>query len=117
MSEEDIEELGISSNNKDKDLTDDGLDGGSSSDKLDPTKLDEHLDDKSLDEMVDEGKDMEGFEAHQQDPNNREIIDPAIRKAVMSRDNNTCQCCKRGGPDYVVIWVEKIQWRMVLQYV
>lgn len=103
MSEEDIEELGISSNNKDKDLTDDGLDGGSSSDKLDPTKLDEHLDDKSLDEMVDEGKDMEGFEAHQQDPNNREIIDPAIRKAVMSRDNNTCQCCKRGGPDYVDI--------------
>lgn len=70
---------------------------------LDPTKLDEDLDEKSLDEMVDEGKEMEGFEAHQQDPKKREIIDPAIRKAVMSRDNNTCQCCKRGGPDYVDI--------------
>ena len=70
---------------------------------LDPTKLDEDLDEKSLDEMVDEGKEMEGFEPHQQDSKNREIIDPAIRKAVMSRDNNTCQCCKRGGPDYVDI--------------
>lgn len=70
---------------------------------LDPTKLDEDLEEKSLDEMVQDGKEMEGFEAHQQDPKNREIIDPAIRKAVMSRDNNTCQCCKRGGPDYVDI--------------
>ena len=46
---------------------------------------------------------MKGFEYHKQDPNNREIIDPAIRKAVMSRDKDTCQCCKRGGPDWVDI--------------
>lgn len=70
---------------------------------IDPTKLDEDISDKSLDEMVAEGKQMEGFEDHKQDWRDRERIDPAIRKAVMSRDNNTCQCCKRGGPDYVDI--------------
>ena len=62
-----------------------------------------NVDDISLDEMVEESKNMEGFEPHRQDPNDRERIDPAIRKAVMSRDNNTCQCCLRGGPDYVDI--------------
>lgn len=103
MTDEDIEGLGISSNNKDNDLDDDFGESSGGNKGLDPTKLDEDLDDKSLDEMVSEGKDMKGFEAHQQDPHNREIIDPAIRKAVMSRDNNTCQCCKRGGPDYVDI--------------
>lgn len=70
---------------------------------LDPTKLDDGLEDESLDEMVAEGKEMEGFEPHKQDWRSRERIDPAIRKAVMSRDNNTCRCCKRGGPDYVDI--------------
>lgn len=70
---------------------------------IDPTKLDEDISEKTLDEMVAEGKQMEGFEDHKQDWRDRERIDPAIRKAVMSRDNNTCQCCKRGGPDYVDI--------------
>ena len=70
---------------------------------FDPTKLDDIIEEKELDDMVSDGKDMEGFEPHKQDPNNRERIDPSIRKAVMSRDNNTCQCCKRGGPDYVDI--------------
>lgn len=70
---------------------------------IDPTTLDDDIEDESLDDMVDEGKNMEGFEPHKQDPKHREIIDPAIRKAVMSRDNYTCQCCKRGGPDYVDI--------------
>lgn len=62
-----------------------------------------NVDDVSLDDMVEESNSMEGFEPHRQNPNEREIIDPAIRKAVMSRDNNTCQCCLRGGPDYVDI--------------
>lgn len=63
----------------------------------------EDVDDESLDDLVAEGKNMEGFEPHKQNPNEREIIDPAIRKAVMSRDKDTCQCCHRGGPDYVDI--------------
>lgn len=62
-----------------------------------------NVDEMSLDDMVEESKKMEGFEPHKQTPGEREIIDPAIRKAVMSRDNNTCQCCLRGGPDYVDI--------------
>lgn len=66
-------------------------------------QLDEGLDDMSLEDMVKDSKGMKGFEDHVQDPHAREIIDPAIRKAVMARDNNTCQCCKRGGPDYVDI--------------
>lgn len=70
---------------------------------IDPTTLDDNIEEESLDEMVEEGKQMEGFEDHKQDWRDRERIDPAIRKAVMSRDNNTCQCCKRGGPDYVDI--------------
>lgn len=70
---------------------------------IDPTKLGDDLSDKSLDEMVEAGAKMEGYEPHKQDWKNRERIDPAIRKAVMARDNNTCQCCKKGGPDYVDI--------------
>ena len=70
---------------------------------LDPTKLDDNLDDEVLDDMVQEGNSMEGFEPHRQDWKDRERIDPGIRKAVMSRDRDTCQCCKRGGPDYVGI--------------
>lgn len=62
-----------------------------------------NIDNASLDDMVAEGKKMEGFEPHKQDYKDREIIDPAIRKSVMARDNNTCQCCERGGEDYVDI--------------
>lgn len=70
---------------------------------IDPASLNDDIEDSDLDAMVAEGKKMDGFEGHQQDYKQRERIDPAIRKAVMSRDNNTCQCCKRGGPDYVDI--------------
>lgn len=70
---------------------------------IDPTKLDAGIDGEELDEMVEDGKQMDCVAPHKQDWKDRERIDPAIRKAVMSRDNNTCQCCKRGGPDYVDI--------------
>lgn len=63
--------------------------------------LDDGLEDASLDEMVQEGKDIKGFGTHKQDVDNRERIDPALRKAVFARDNYTCQCCKRGGGSYV----------------
>lgn len=62
---------------------------------------DADLDNTSLDELVEQGKQMTGFEDYQQDVNNREMIDPAIRKAVMAEYNNTCVLCLRGGEDYV----------------
>ena len=63
-----------------------------------------NVDDKSLDEMVEEGKNMEGFEPNKQDYKNREILDPALRKAVLARDNNTCQCCGLTGQEYTEVF-------------
>lgn len=65
--------------------------------------LDEGLDDVSLEEMIEEDKKIDGFQPHKQKVGDREHIDPAIRKAVMVRDNGTCQCCKRGGEQYADI--------------
>ena len=65
------------------------------------SKLNEGLEEASLDEMVKEGNDIAGYEPHQQKVGEREIIDPAIRKAVMSRDNFTCFCCQQGGESFV----------------
>ena len=57
-------------------------------------------DEKDLDEMVEDSKKMEGFEPNKQDYKNREILDPALRKAVLARDKNTCQCCGLSGQEY-----------------
>lgn len=65
--------------------------------------LDEDIDDTSINEMIEEDKNLEGFEPHKQKVGEREYIDPIIKKSVMARDNNTCQCCKRGGEQYVDI--------------
>lgn len=51
--------------------------------------------DKDLDELINEGKDVPGFKPHKQDPKYRERLDPAQRKAVLARDNNTCQICEQ----------------------
>ncbi len=63
--------------------------------------LESGLDDKSLEEMVDEGNNIEGFQPHKQTPGEREILDPALSKAVKERDGNMCQCCKEGGMEYI----------------
>lgn len=68
---------------------------------LNASDLDEGLDDTSIEEMIEEDKNIEGFKPHKQKVGEREYIDPAIRKAVMTRDNSTCACCKRGGEQYV----------------
>lgn len=60
--------------------------------------LDSEVEDKSLEEMVQEGKEMDGFEPHKQDPNNREYIDPIIKETVLQRDGYKCVCCDFGGP-------------------
>lgn len=58
-------------------------------------------DDRTLEQMLEDGKKMPGFEPKVQKVSEREIIDPALRKAVMERDRNTCRCCEEGGPEYV----------------
>lgn len=70
---------------------------------IDASNLDNDLDDKSLDEMVEESNSTPGFEAHKQKVNEREYIDPIIKKTVLARDNYTCKCCLNGGQSYVDI--------------
>ena len=65
--------------------------------------LDSDIEDASLTEMIEEDKDMEGFKPHKQKVGEREYVDPIIKKTVMARDKSTCQCCKRGGEQYVDI--------------
>lgn len=65
--------------------------------------LDEDIEDASLNEMIEDDKNLEGFKPHKQKPGEREHIDPIIKKTVMARDDSTCQCCKRGGEQYVDI--------------
>ena len=69
----------------------------------DATKLDEGLEEESLDKMVEEGNKLKAFQPHVQKTGQREYIDPAIKKAVLARDNFTCACCKRGGESFVDI--------------
>ena len=65
--------------------------------------LDE-VDDEALEDMINEGESIEGFQAHQQDHRNRERLDPALRKAVLARDKNTCQVCKAiSGQEYIEV--------------
>lgn len=65
--------------------------------------LDDDIEDTSLNEMIEEDKDMNGFKPHKQKVGEREYVDPIIKKTVMTRDKSTCQCCKRGGEQYVDI--------------
>lgn len=58
-------------------------------------------DDRTLEDVIEEGKGIEGYEPKQQDYRNREMLDPALRKAVLARDNNTCKCCGLSGPEYI----------------
>lgn len=51
-------------------------------------------------ELKQQGDSIDGFQAHKQDPNNRERLDPKLRKAVLARDNNTCRICGMGGQEY-----------------
>lgn len=67
---------------------------------LNAEDLDDGLEDASIEDMVAEDKQLPGFEPHKQKTGEREFIDPEIRKAAMARDKTTCQCCKRGGPQY-----------------
>lgn len=68
---------------------------------VNPSELDSGIEDTELEDMVAEGDSIKGFEKHKQDVNKREYIDPSIKKAVLARDNYTCQACKRGGEAYV----------------
>lgn len=61
--------------------------------------FDEGLEDESLEDMVAESKQMEGYKPNKQDRDtDNDHIDPAVRKAVLSRDGTRCKCCGFGGP-------------------
>ncbi len=68
---------------------------------FDASELDADIEKKSLDEMVAESDATAGFKPNKQKVGKRERIDPSIRKATLARDNNTCQCCRRGGESYI----------------
>lgn len=62
------------------------------------------VEEKDLDEMIEESKKDTGFEPNKQDYKKREILDPALRKSVLVRDDNTCQCCGLSGQEYVDVF-------------
>lgn len=66
-------------------------------------ELDSSVENSSIEKMIEDDNKIEGFKPHKQSVNEREYIDPAIRKATLARDNFTCACCKRGGEQYVDI--------------
>lgn len=70
---------------------------------INPENLDEEVEGEDLNDMIEDDKNMEGFEPHKQKTDEREYVDPIIKKTVMARDESTCQCCKRGGETYVDI--------------
>lgn len=70
---------------------------------INASELDDDLDSASLEDMIEDDKDIPGFKDHKQKTGEREYIDPVIKKTVMTRDKSTCQCCKRGGEQYVDI--------------
>ncbi len=59
---------------------------------------------ESLDCMVEHGKEINGFEDKKQDYKHREHLDPALRKSVLARDDNTCMCCGLHGQEYVGVF-------------
>ena len=57
------------------------------------------VDDESLEDMVAAGSEMEGYEHNkQQRDTDNDRIDPAVRKAVIARDDTRCVICGFGGP-------------------
>ena len=71
----------------------------------------EDIPEEKLTEMVDEANRIPGFEPNKQDWKNRERLAPELRKAILARDNNTCQICKEiSGQEYTeVLDVHHIQ--------
>lgn len=65
----------------------------------------------NLDDITEDGEDLrkegdniEGFKPHKQDPNERERLDPKLRKAVLARDENTCKICEQiSGQEYTEV--------------
>lgn len=61
-------------------------------------------DDMSLEEAIEEGSQIDGYEPNQQSYTDRKPLDPALRKAVLARDNNTCKCCDVSGQEYIDVF-------------
>ena len=66
------------------------------------TDLDD-VEDDNLEEMIKEGNNISGYQPHKQNYKYREILDPALRKAVLVRDNNTCRVCGLSGQEFTEV--------------
>lgn len=64
----------------------------------------DNMDEVSLGELASEASKIKGFEPNRQDWKHRERLDPALRKAVLARDNNTCKCCGLEGQEYLEVF-------------
>ncbi len=71
----------------------------------------EALDSEDGEALKQAGDSIQGFKPHKQDPNDRERLDPKLRKSVLARDNNTCRICEQiSGQEYTeVLDVHHIQ--------
>lgn len=57
----------------------------------------DNLEDSTVEELMQEGN-IEGFDkAKVQTSDNREYIDPLLRKAIINRDGGKCRCCGNAG--------------------
>lgn len=63
---------------------------------------DEDLRDVELSDLLKNAQNEYGFDPNIQKTGERTYIDPAIRRAVMAKYKDTCQCCYEGGPEYVL---------------
>lgn len=91
------------------DILADSGETGSGSDQLSEEELKEivdgigdldNVDNLDGEELRKDGDTITGYQPHKQDPNDRERLDPKLRKAVLARDNNTCRICGMGGQEY-----------------
>ena len=58
----------------------------------------DNLDDSTVEELMQQGNDIDGFDkAKVQSSDNREYIDPLLRKAIINRDGGKCRCCGNAG--------------------
>ena len=87
--------------------TSDDSDGSLSSEdvgELLATFDNESLDTEDGEALRKEGDNIKGYQPHKQDPNNRERLDPKLRKAILARDNNTCKICEQiSGQEYTEV--------------
>lgn len=55
---------------------------------------------KTLEEELEEGKNLQGYEAHEQKVGEREVLPYELKNSVLDRDEMACQCCGCKGGEF-----------------